>query len=389
MRSAVRVLALPTERTPGMITVNLRKQILPGQIVHVKVEFTDGQNIQCVLRASAGILLDAFGVDEGNEALRQELGLDQRPATKLIPSDPACEDTAPGRQYGFSLSTILPARESLYESNRICLTAVHMCVLATPQVSYAIYGQCVDALEVNPYRLRFSHSDDGKRFIEEEENFFRWGWNASRPRPWYWIPEAFTKSKNTRILEPQELRLLAYAALGHGAKGFNYYTYGSGADWIGFNESAELVGEIKKLNREVKRLGHLLPEAFPISIETIGGNEHGFRAYTLWSGGDGMLLILRNLDYMTDCEANELGKRPRFKAVPKQDISVKVRRPGWFALGTVIDVLETPERRLPCRVGSDGSIEIEIDSLDLIRVLWLQNAVHSRYLRTKEKGGAT
>jgi hypothetical protein len=177
-----------------------------------------------------------------------------------------------------------------------------------------------------PYRLTFS---DEPKLIEAEEKFFVWGKQAAKPRPWFWTPE--TWEVKGRILEPEELRILAYAALGNGAKGLQYYEYGTCQGYRGFDSSPRLLAEIGKLNHAIKANEPILSLAIPVTVKTIGSDSTGTRVYTLWSGEEGILVIARNLDCEpTQRVPNALGARPVFRCHSKPNVQIEIGKPAWF-----------------------------------------------------------
>lgn len=356
-----------TEERQGLLAVDLPTPAAQGIPMHVRLQFADGTAAQALLRASQGIFLDAFHVPEKDKKLRDELGLDAAPSAKMIEGDPACTDVKAGKKYGLSMPAILAARNKLYASTNTHhrLSYIYMCTVATPNKAYSVYGQCVDALQVNPYQLQYSQSP---KFIESEEMFFRWAWQGARPRPWYWIPEAFAADK--RILEPGELRLLTYAALGRGCKGIKYFIYDPKT---GFQNSPPLTAEIKAINHEIKTLEPILSPAIPLAVETIGNPKDGIRVYTLASGDRGLIVIIRTLAYQTDRQPNQWGAAPRFKFTPKSNVKITIQKPKWLTVGAITEPLADGKTSLTHRV-KDDLIELELSQLDLARVLWIENA---------------
>jgi len=140
-------------------------------------------------------------------------------------------------------------------------------------------------------------------------------------------------SPTKRMLQPRELRLLWFAALAHAVKGITWYRHGRepGAPHvIGYDENPSLLAEIKKINADTKKLEPILGPSLFISKRTIGEPENGARQFTLWSGDEGVLVIVRNLDYTTSREDDDLGRNPRFKYTPKTNVPVVIRKPLWF-----------------------------------------------------------
>jgi hypothetical protein len=352
---SVRIMEQPAGQRPGVFAIELPEPLSAGQPVHCRLEFAERRTVQCLLRAQAGISMDAYGVGETDEKLRTELGLDLPPPMLHLSDDVACYDLP--QRPGFHAPSVLQARRKGYDAGDARLASAFLCVMARPQISFPVYGQAVDVLQVNPYRLQYSGRDTEPKFIEKEENFFRWAWLAARPRPWHWAPEVafFPKRKFGRMIEPPELRLLTYAALGNGAKGVHYFAYGNiEGEYHGFQEHPALLAEIKQLNAEIKTLEPILAPALPLSIETIGEADNAWRLYRLTSV-DGVLLIVRSLAYTTSREPNrgEHGQ-PRFRwlAPPDQPIQVAIERPSWFKVGSVTDPLP-PDTEMSWRVENE------------------------------------
>jgi hypothetical protein len=225
---------------------------------------------------------------------------------------------------------------------------------------------------VNPYQLHYGASP---KFIEFEELFLQWGWEAGRPRSWYWIPETFDIAG--RILEPGELRSLAYSALGRGCKGIKYYIYGGKE---GFQNSKPLTGEIKALNADIKKLAPILSAAIPLSVETVGAKESGICVYTLASGDEGMLVIIRNLDYSMDRKPNQWGAAPRFHFTPKENVKLTIRKPEWLAIRSVRDPLR-PERPPFEYQDKFDLLDLNIGRLELVQAVWIQNTEQKTEVR--------
>jgi hypothetical protein len=363
-----RILQVADRLSVGMLTIPVGGVIQRGQPVHVRLEFEPENVTQCILRASADFLVDAFGVAENESELRKQLNLDTKPAFQMIASDPACTDDV--RCQGYSAQEIISARDALFRANDTRSAYVYLCTAARPQVNYAIYGQISDSVACNPYCMNYGHTPDGK-FIEQEENYFRWAWLAARPHPWLWFPEAHVPSRATRMLEPEELRLLVFAAIGHGVRGVNYYSYGTQTGiQVGFEQSPSLSAEIKRLNKELQLLKPLLSIAFPVSIETVGSQSDGLRIYTLWCPEKGVMVIVRNLNYSTDRESNSFGTARRFKPQPKHDVQIVLAKPPWLKLAGVIDPI-TGEK-LMYRNGKD-KIQLAFKDVNLIRIALARN----------------
>jgi hypothetical protein len=313
---------------PGLFALELPEPSSQGQPFHLRLEFPGGAVAQALLRAYSGVFLDSSGVDEKNRKLRQQLRLDLRSIGQPEYGDPACFDTSQRNSVGAAIPSLLESRKACWAKGDDRLSHAMLCTAATPNTHYSVYGQCMDAVEVNPYRLGWG---DNPKFVEDEERYFRWGRKAAEPRPWFWLPEAFAVRK--RILEPEELRLLAYTALGHGVKGINYFTYSYDGPnpATGFDRSQRLLAEVKRINAEIKRHERIYSGSIPLAEQTIGSDVDGVRVYTLCAGEDGLLVILKNLDYgPTSREPNLVARKSVFKCRPKTNLRIEISKPAWF-----------------------------------------------------------
>lgn len=358
----------------GMIVLKLSEPASQGDPIHIQLKFSDGNVTQCLLRVWHGIFLDDFTLNEGvaSEKMRNDLSLDLHPIWENIGGDPACADFHSGRpQYGSSILSILATRKEQFEARNRRLTYPYLCV-ASDQNTYAVYGQCADGIQVNPYCLEWEVSD---KFIETESHHFRSARETAAPKPWFWIPETFCFEKKHRLMEPQEYRLLALAALGNAVKGIRYYIHHEKAPIIGYSKSPQLNAEISKMNAEIKKLQSILGPALFVSTQTIGEFENGCRQYSLWSGDQGVLTIIRNLDYVTDNQVNDLGMRPRFRFTPKTSVKVAIFKPAWIkeaVLGGGKLQVTDPLTGQTFPFTDDGDlIHLELTRLDLGQIIWI------------------
>lgn len=356
----------------GMLAVTLSKPLKQGQPVHVRLQWDRWNAIETFVRSHWGISLDSFGVAEKDLTLRKELGLDARPFVRIVPNDPACNDVARGAFSGRSAPSIVADRDKFYKKGDDRLSGVHLCT-ACANHARAIYGGSgiADLVFVNPYRMLHSKRLD---FIHAEMESFRLACEASAPRPWGWLPEAFCFQSNLRMLEPAELRLETLGALSHAIKAVGYFIYGGkkNAKILGFEASPALLTEIKQINKDLKTLEPLFGSALPLFSETVGDDKTGLRVSGLWSGEmDSLAVVVMNMDYQTDPQKPNLGGlEARFKIKPKENVRVRVAKPAWLTLGAVTDAL-TGEN-IPAAI-KDDQIELDLGRMDLGRIIRIQS----------------
>jgi len=233
----------------GLIVVNLPTPVSQGDMLHVRLQFATGVVVQNLFRAWNRIFIHDFGVPEKNAKLRQELGLDLELPVRPIPLDPSCNDLHAGCD-GHSARAILEMRRKWYVEGDKRLSFPPLCTSTSGSTHYSIYGQCADALELNPYCLGWHTTP---RFPDIEEKRLQMGVEASRPRPCYWIPETFCYGE--RMLEADELRCLMYAILGVGVKGIHYFIHGGLPGLKGYGKSPPLLAGVKKIGSSSFRVG--------------------------------------------------------------------------------------------------------------------------------------
>ncbi|MBI4023791.1 MAG: hypothetical protein HY360_02355, partial [Verrucomicrobia bacterium] len=156
--------------------------------------------------------------------------------------------------------------------------------------------------------------------------------------------------------------------------------YGSAEDWSGFEKSPPLLAEIKRLNADFKKLDPWLASALPISQETAGSARKGLRVSALWSGetdrgqdhpgkGDALVVVARNLDYATDRDENDFGRKSRFKAKPKEKVQISLHKPEWLNPTKAVDALTG--QAVSCRV-ENQSIRLDLETVELGKIVVIQ-----------------
>jgi len=358
---------------PGLIKVKMPEDVKLGSWIWVRMEMDNGAIIHTSMKISSGVLIDAFGVEKSQGALRKELGLDLNPYAGLIDRDLSCQEMelgTPGKLAEWVISQATQRSAGSPEN----LNYIYLCTAAAANSHYPLYSAMTDGLGF--CRYTFSMTKQTK-FVEKEEFYCRVARRAAAPKPFIYIPETFTYKNVDRILEPGELRLLLYTAIGNGCKGVNYFIYGNPGEILGFQSSPILLEEIKRLNKEIKNLEPILSPALFYCAHDIGDKVSGQKTYELWSGDTGVLLIMKNMDYTTDRNPNDMGKNPRFSYKQKADISLVIKKPEWLNLktdneGNFKAVNPLTMKSLTGKF-KDGNMLFVIPNLELTEVIWIQN----------------
>lgn len=345
--------------TPDMVALNAPSKCQPGDALHVRAEFKDGDRRDALVRVLPGIVLDG-GLESVEDEARicEEYGLDEQPAINLLPFDVTCSDWRSG-QHGQSAPAVAEKRRELYRQSPGQLTGVGYCVAWYPGL-WNIYGQISDVIYAKPYRLGWGH--DPRRFIEEEEECMKTVQAASAPRPWLWIPERFNKAG--RYLEPAELRVLAWIALARGAKGIRYHFWKNGEN--PFQGCPLLPTAVKSLNAEARQAAAALA---PLVFVSERLNKDGnLKIYTAWSGDAGILIMLRNLDYATMGRRGTKEATAGFRVRPIQNAQVPVDLPAWFRPGAARDLLTG--QRIRGQAIPNGLL-LQLETVHEIKLIWL------------------
>ena len=351
-----------------MLALDAPFKIAPGQPLHIKVAFNDGQTCQAMVRAMSGIMLDAYTLKDEKD--RGRLRLDKVPAVDTVAGaqkgDVGCDD-ARQRRLGASVPEVVSGRMKALNdpATRNRLTAVHYCVVSHPLL-VATYGPLADAALASPYSV--SHGTAGVPIMENEERHMDWAAASVWPRPWLWIPDAF-KGRD-RFLEPEELDVMTWMALLKGCKGIKYFRAYS-ADGSGFEACPTLEQAIRKTNVRVREAGKTLAPLMPVEERLLDDGQRGTKLYIAWAGDRGVLLLLRNLAYETDDAADANSDRPRFRALPKTGISVVYRLPDWVNYRDVRDWRTGKKVDAVC--DNHRRVHIRVQRLDGCALLWIGN----------------
>lgn len=348
-----------------MLAFDAPFRIGSGMPLHVRVLFLGGGYCHSLVRALGGIVLDGFSVTGAPPP--PELGLDADPAVVLLKSpasgDVACSDVK-ARTDGANAPAATAARFNAFRSDPTHLSAIHYCT-GTYTCLWAIYGAVPDAVLVNPYS--FGYTPTVSRFIEEELQYIRRGRESIRPRPLLYIPE--TCRRHQRFLEAPELQVLAWSAILEGAKGLKYFHFDSDSGNTGLLKSPTLTAAVQDLNAQVRERNSLLVPLVLVSTSTVKTGGASMEITQAWAGDAGVLLLLRNLDYKTDGEDDQMGKAPRFVVKGTSDVSIHVGLPEWLSCTEAVDFL-TGEQLCPIPAGT-RAVDIRIGRLDAMRLVWI------------------
>lgn len=309
---------------PEMLSIGLPAPVRQGQPVAVCVEFENGEARRALVRAWAGIGLDAYALDKA-ETNRVALGLDADPGVRLLKAkggDVACTDAKTHRD-GSTAMAIAAERETTYARDAKHLAAVHYCTSMRPPL-WNVYGGLADAVYANPYRFGFSVGKEQRKYMDDEETAMTRACLSARPRPWLYMPEAFRRKE--RFLEPEELRVLIWTALARGCKGLCAFAYELPSK-TGYKDDARLVKALPELYGEIRARAEILAPLAPVTARAVEVQSGWVKVFVGWAGEQGLMVMVRNLDFEVDAKPVSAGRA--FRPREKTDVVVPVAVPEW------------------------------------------------------------
>lgn len=358
-----RALAPAVAGRPGAIAADLPEPVRNGDAVLLELDF-GAETVRAFLRAMPAFAIDApaFGADDKQlpAAQREAFGLDGKRAFTRLPFDVACDDTRAGRP-GDHAPAVAAARLAAFRADPSRLHGLDFCTALYGSI-WNIYAAMTDAVIVKPYQLHWG--PDPARFIENELSHIDRAVAAAVPKPAIWVPDRF---KRRRHLEGREMEILAWSAALRGAKGIRHHFWLNHAK-APFDGCADIEETLPRLNRDLAKLRPILSPLVPAS----SGTDRRSMVSVLegWSGDAGALLLVRNMRYATDEEANDGGRAPRFRTTPVENVAVSYALPQWLDPAEPVDPL-TGEALPASRAG--GRLEITLPTLDAFRLVWIPN----------------
>ena len=359
-----RALAPAVAGRTGAIVADLPVPVRNGDAVLLELDF-GAETVRAFLRAMPAFAIDApaFGADDKQlpAAQREAFGLDEKRAFTRLPFDVACDDTRAGRP-GDHAPAVAAARLAAFRADPSRLHGLDFCTALYGSI-WNIYAAMTDAVIVKPYQLHWG--PDPARFIENEISHIDRAVAATAPKPAIWVPDRF---KRRRHLEGREMEILAWCVALRGAKGIRHHFWLNHAK-VPFDGCADIEETLPRLNRDLAKLRPILSPLVPASSET--DRRSMVSVLEGWSGDAGALLLVRNMRYATDEEANDGGRAPRFRTTPVESVAVSYALPPWLDPADPIDPL-TGEA-LPASRSGDR-LSITLPALDAFRLVWIPNA---------------
>ncbi len=160
---------------------------------------------------------------------------------------------------------------------------------------------------------------------------------------------------------------MAWMALARGVKGIRYHYWMNDRD-APFRDCPDLGEAMQAVNADIKRLEPILGPLVP--VDTRLDRRQRLKIYESWSGDAGILLLVRNMNYRTDREANDAGANPRFRVTPSENVAVSLALPPWLKPGGVVDALGGEPLS---HEQNDRTLSIHLPGIEAFSLIWVEN----------------
>jgi len=223
--------------------------------------------------------------------------------------------------------------------------------------NWRVYGPIADLPCTDPYAIADCINPKTLRYVVQSIDMLH---AAAGPRPIQVTLQAFQNRRAgfQRLPEPGEERIMLHYALGCGARGINYFLWGTDRAVIGCENSTPLWEEMGRLNAEVRVAGRLLAMSQPVK-GLIADSPEDLWVRTLLCADQALALMLVNERY----ECVEAG----FKVTPLSDLVVRVDVPDWLPVRAAFEVRSSGLRALPF-VREGKRVAVTVGELECARM---------------------
>ncbi len=357
-----RMLSPSNAGLPGGVVIPLARPVKKGDPVFVELSFPDGSRASAFVRAMPGVYSVAPFGNHDDEPLpadvRRRFGFDDVLAVHRLPHDVACDDTRT-KEHGASAAACLASRKAYFSAHPDELSGVDFCTGLYTGV-WSIYAPMADAVFSKPYRLHWGQVP--ARFMEEEDAMVGAVVGRVAPRPVAWVPERFRRMVE---LEGREFEQLAWCALLRGVRIVRCHHWKNDLSRP-FDGNPGLEEAWIRFNAGFRRMRPRLERLIPARSWT----DRGARLAVLegWCADDGVLLLVRNLDYDNGLTMLSRPRAHAFAPARREAVSFEYAPPKWLRPCAAVDALDgSPVVSTP----SLGRLSLRIDGLGDFRLVWM------------------
>lgn len=366
--SGARMLSPSNAGLPGGVVVPLARPVKKGDSVFVELSFPGGARASAFVRAMPGVYSVApFGNHDDEplpEDVRRRFGFDDTMAVHRLPHDVACDDTLM-KERGAGAAACLASRRAHFVAHPDELSGVDFCTGLYTGV-WNIYAPMADAVFSKPYRLHWGATP--ARFMEEEDAMVDEAVRRAAPRPVVWVPDRFRRSVQ---LEGREFEQLAWCALMRGARVVRCHNWKNGL-MRPFDGNPGLEEAWMRFNADFRRLRPRLERLIPAR----GWTDRVARIAVLegWCAADGVLLLVRNLDYDNGLAVLSRPRAHAFASTRREVVTFGYAPPKWLKSGAAVDALDgSPISTTPVH----GRISVRLEELGDFCLVWMPSAAMS------------
>lgn len=361
----VTVLSPADAGSQGGAVVPLERHVAKGDPVFVELEFPGGSRASAFIRVLPGVYSVApFGNRDDEplpEDVRRRFGFDDTLAILRLPHDVACDDVR-AKEHGASATACLLSRRELFDSRPEELCGVDFCTALYRGV-WNIYAPMADAVFCKPYRLHWGESPS--RFMEEEDAMLGDVVRRVAPRPVAWVPERFRRMVE---LDGREFEQMAWCALLRGVRVVRCHHWKNDV-LRPFGGNRGLEESVVRFNDGFRRLRPRLERLMPAG----GWVDRDARIAVLegWCAADGVLLLVRNLDYDNGLSTLSRQRSHAFSSRRREAVQLSYALPKWLSPGGAVDALDGA----PVEAVDDGGmLKVRLAELQDFRIVWIPSA---------------
>ena len=185
---------------------------------------------------------------------------------------------------------------------------------------------------------------------------------SASPRPVAWVPDRFRRAAE---LDGREFVLLAWCALLRGVRAVRCHHW-KNDPLRPFDGNPGLEDAWVRFNRDFRRLRPRLERLIPAR----GWSDRNARIAVLegWCAADGVLLLVRNLDYDNGLMSLARPRAHPFVSTRREGVTFGFTAPKWLMPGTAVDALDGSP---VASTFAGGLVSVRLEELCDFRLVWI------------------
>ncbi len=214
--------------------------------------------------------------------------------------------------------------------------------------NWYLYGQIADIFSTDPYATADCINPATLFYVAQSTET---AYAACAPKPLIVILQAFynLRAGFHRMPDRIEERIMAYYAVGCGAKGIHYFWYPSKPGHLFGCRGTPLWEEIGRINAELEVASPLLSVGHPVR-GVVASSTPGLWTRSLLCGEDSLVVTLVNHTYRYEDWTSKEGK---YQIKLLENVVIQVALPPWMKAADVFAVTDQGPKRLAYAVKDD------------------------------------